>query len=44
MTVKVQLAPAASDDPQLLVWVKSPFTPGLDSCAETLPLFVSFTV
>ena len=44
MTLKVQLAPAASDEPQLFVWVKSPPTCRSVSGDEALPLFVKVTV
>ena len=43
VTLIVQLAPAATELPQLLVWVKSPEAVRLEMFSPTLPLFVSVT-
>jgi hypothetical protein len=43
VTLRVQLAPAATLEPQLLVWEKSPFTVKLVMRRVALPVFLSVT-
>ncbi len=42
-TLIVQLAPAASDVPQLFVWLKSPLIANDEMESDTFPLLVSVT-
>jgi len=44
VTLIVQLAPAATLEPQVLVWAKSPLTPMLVMVNGPLPVLVSVTV
>src|SRR5437588_197768 len=43
-TLMVQLVPAPSDVPQLLVWLKSPLASSEEMVSAVFPLFVSVTV
>ena len=43
VTLRVQLAPAATLEPQVLVWEKSPFTVKLVMRRVALPVFLSVT-
>src|SRR5205823_3337782 len=43
-TLMVQLAPAASDVPQLLVWLKSPVAGSEEIVSPVFPLLVSVTI
>jgi hypothetical protein len=44
VTLRVQLAPAARLEPQVLVWAKSPLTVMLVIVRVALPVFFSATV
>jgi hypothetical protein len=44
VTLMVQLAPAATELPQVLVWAKSPLAETLVRFSEALPVFESVTV
>jgi hypothetical protein len=44
VTLRVQLAPAAKLEPQVLVWAKSPLTVMLVIVRVALPVFFSATV